>query len=128
MRVSSSPGTPPFIVRLRLRIGHRPFLQRAPPGRPLGAWSSRCSRLDHSGPAWHLPRDWIAEVTALPQLEPPGTFVPVDASLRFSGNRWDPGPKRLPFPLDSSVVLAPPSKSSKRITPHTNSPPSYQIA
>lgn len=94
------------------------------PGRPLGAGSSRCSRLDHSGPAWHLPRDWIAEVTALPQLEPPGTFVPVDASLRsLSGIRWDPGPERLPFPLDSSAVLAPPSKSSKRITPLTNSPP-----
>lgn len=98
------------------------------PGRLLGAGSSRCSRLDHLGPAWHLPRDWIAEVTALPQLEPPGTFVPVDASLRFSEIRWDPGPERLPFPLDSSVVLAPPSKSSKRIAPHTNSPPSYQIA
>lgn len=64
--------------------------RKGAPGWRLGVGSSRCSRLDHSGPARHLPRDWIAEVTALLPLEPPGTFVPVDASLKFSGSSGIP--------------------------------------
>lgn len=96
MRSSSSPGVPPFMVRLWLPVGYRPFLERAPPAGRSEPGPPACSRLDHSA----LPgtcRDSIAAVTALPRLEPPETFVSVDASLRSSGIRWDPGPGRLRF-------------------------------
>ncbi|EGW03644.1 hypothetical protein I79_020357 [Cricetulus griseus] len=81
---------------LRLPVGHRPFLERAPPaarsepGPPVAA-----ALITRALPG--TCRDWIAEVTALPRIEPPGTFVPVDTSLSFSGIRWDPGPGRLRF-------------------------------
>lgn len=112
----AAPGRPEALAR------------KGAPGWPLGAGSSCCSCLDPSGPAGHLPRDWGAEVTARPPLEPSGTFVPGDAPL----SSWDPLGSRsweAPFPLESSAVLAPAHKSSRRITPHINrSPSSYQVA
>ena len=128
MRASSSPGTPPFIVRLRLPVGHRPFLQRAPPaglsepGLPAAA-ALITRALPGTCRETGLRRLQLSHRSSLL-----GPLSLLDASLRFSGIRWDPGPERLPFPLDSSVVLAPPSKSSKRITPLSKRPPSYQIA
>lgn len=96
--------------------------RKGAPSCPFGAGSSRGSRLDHSGPAWHLPR-----------LDRGGHSSPTDrASWDFCPCRYlpellrDPLGSRsweAPFPLDSSVILAPPSMGSRRITPHTNSSP-----
>lgn len=84
------------MVRLRLPVGHGPFLERAPPaGRSEPGPPAAAALTTRALPGTCL--DWIAEVTALPRLEPSGTFVPVEASPGFSGIRWDPGPGRFRF-------------------------------
>lgn len=103
----------------------RAFSRKGAPSWPFGAGSSRCSRLDHSGPAWHLPRlDCGGHSSPMARAFwdlCPCRSLPGVLRDPLGSQSWE-----VPFPLDSSVIVAPPNKGSRRITPHTDSPPSHR--